>query len=51
MSCPVCGNDLNNSYDFLEGQLLLKCDKCETIWRYTTNKILKEGKIKRETAK
>lgn len=34
MSCPYCGNDKNNVYDWSQcGQFLIKCGKCTAVFR------------------
>lgn len=40
MSCPYCGNDRNNTFDWNQfGQFLVKCSKCKTVFRPSKQKL------------
>lgn len=37
--CPECGNDEDNTFDFHQNQLLLKCSQCGRVWRPSTGEV------------
>ena len=45
MSCPYCGNDKGNTFDWNEfGQFLVKCNKCKIVFRPSKTSSVHETK-------